>query len=288
MFAPARLPVYRCIFTYYHLYMITSLKRVFALSFIVLVTGCGQQSDQEMPATAAGKPVQKGLPDSILGERVKGPVEVRDKPGGEVLFTLADSTLVSCAEEQGGWSAVGLYMQIPLDEYGTDTIRKGRKIVLGGKEVGEVLKDTYVTTSSTGRESWAELTGYVPKDRVYPFAVIEQALAGYMDTVKGRTAEHLEPFIRSFAMEKDEELKPYVSYFTYESWIEDPSPLPRVQLVFHENRLIGVIHSRHLELPHTTEQKLERGFRVLFFDDTPTEVKENFTKQFNRFITSVD
>lgn len=268
--------------------MITSIKQVFALFLVLLVSGCGQQGDQQMPATGADQPVQGSLPDSIVGERIKGPVEVRDKPGGEVLFTLTDSTPVTSAEEEDGWLAVGLYMQIPASEHGTDTIRKGRKIVLAGKEVGEVVKDTYVTTSSTGRESWAELTGYVPKDRIYPFSIIEQALAGYLDTVKGRTAEDLQPFIRSFAMEKDEELKPYVSYFTYESWIEDPSPLPRVQLVFHENRLLGVIHSRPLELPRTTEQKLERGFRVLFFNDAPPEVKENFTRQFNRFITSVD
>jgi hypothetical protein len=250
-----------------------------------LLAGCGQKVRRD---TSIDQPVPVALPDSILGERVKGRTEVRAEPGGAVLFTLNDSTLVTCGKAGGGWYPVGLQLALPTSAHGTDTLRKGRALIVSGKAVGVVARDLYVSLSSTGKESWTELTGYVPKDRIYPFSVIEEALAGYMDTVKGRTVEALQPFITSFALEPFGELKPYDTYFTYESWIEDPSPLPRVQLVFFDNRLIGVVHSRPLEISHAADHQLERGFRVLFFEETPKEVKEDFTKQFNHFITSVD
>lgn len=267
--------------------MITPIRQTLAFISILLL-GCGQQVSTHTPTEPVPGPGRAPLPDSILGERVRGRVEVRDRPGGEVLFTLRDSTLVTCAEEKEGWCAVGLYMPIAVEEYGTDTLRKGRKIVVDGREVGEVVKDMYVTTSSTGRESWAEVSGYTQHANIYPFSVIERALQGYVDTVSGRTMQAFQPFINSFGMERDEELKPYVSYFNYENWIDDPSPLPRVQLVFLKDTLVGVVHARPLALPRTTDHKLERGFRVLFFNDVRQVAREGFIKRFNDFITSVD
>lgn len=261
------------------------VRTVFAVSLFALLAGCGQKVRRD---TSIGQSVPLTIPDSILGERVRGQTDVRGAPGGAVLFTLNDSTLVTCGKAEGGWYPVGLQLALPASAHGTDTLRKGQALVVGGKTVGEVARDMYVHLSSTGKESWAELTGYVPRDRIYPFSIIEEALAGYMDTVKGRTVEALQPFITSFALEQFSELKPYDTYFAYESWIEDPSPLPRVQLVFLENRLVGVVHSRPLEISHAADHQLERGFRVLFLEETPKEVKEDFTKQFNHFITSVD
>jgi hypothetical protein len=260
-----------------------------AFSFIaILLLSCGQQVRKNTPPAVSDTVVKAPLPDAIIGERVKGRVEVRDKPGGEVLFALADSTLVTCAADSAGWCAVGLYMPIANTEYGTDSVRKGRKIVVDGRAVGEVLQDMYVTTSSTGKESWAELTGYTQKDHIYPLSIIEGALRGYVDTVSSRSLEAFGRFINSFKMERADELKPYTSYFIYENWMEDPSPLPRVQLIFLENQLVGVVHSRPLTLPHTTDFPLERGFRVLFYNDLRQQAREEFIKAFNSFITSVD
>lgn len=264
------------------------LTTVVAALLFACLAGCGQKVRGDNSADRVKRPVPGSIPASILGERVRGPVEVLEKPGGALLFTLADSTLVTCAAPEGGWCAVGLYMDLPPGQYGTDTLRRGRKIMVKGIAAGAIVNDLPVTPSTAGPERWAELTGYVPADRIYPFSVIETTLKRYMDTVRGRTVEALQPFIRSFGMEEDEALTPYLTYFTYESWINDPSPLPRVQLVFLNNKLIGVVHSRPLRLHRTAGHVLERGFRVLFFDDVPKDVKEDFIRRFNGFITSVD
>lgn len=253
-----------------------------------LFTSCGQDADSERTAdsTAVQEVGITGQP--IIGERIKGPANIMDTVNGEGLFSLHDSTLVSCAEEKDGWCTIGLTMEIPRSDYGKDTLGKGRPIIVEGKVVGVVLKDMPVTTSTANMKSFAELTGYTHKSNIYPITVIENALRGYVDTVGDRSLEAFRPFIQSFALEEDDRLPPYLTYFNYESWIGDPSPMARVQLVFRDNRLIGVVHSRPMKLPHTTDHQLERGFRVAFFNDTPREVREDFMKQFNRFITSAD
>lgn len=226
--------------------------------------------------------------DSIIGERISGPANIRDTINGKILFTLNDSTLVTCTRQKDGWYEVGLQMEIPNSEYGEDTLRKGRKIVVGGKVVGEVLSDMYVSTSTTGKESWAELTGYTYKDNIYPRTIIEKVLVDYTAAARDRSLETFQPFIRSFALEEDRRLDSFVTFFNYENWIDDPSPLMRIQLVFRDNKLIGVVHSRPLKLPGTKHYTLDRGFRVAFFRDTPRSSRESFIKLLNRFLNSVD
>ncbi|HEY1112426.1 MAG TPA: hypothetical protein VGE66_02660, partial [Chitinophagaceae bacterium] len=223
-----------------------------------------------------------------IGERIKGPAQVRDTVNGAVLFTLYDSTLVSSGAPQGGWAAIGLHMPIPLEDYGTDTLRRGRKIMLEGKVVGEVLRDMYTSTSSSGQGGWAELTGYIPQDQIYPSTIIENVLIRYADRVPDRSLQAYQPFINSFQLEEHDAFAPFVTYFNHENWVDDPSPLLRIQLVFENNKLIGVVHSRPLSLPGTTDHKLERGLTASFFNDTPKETRDNFIRLFNAFITSAD
>lgn len=264
------------------------LKQTFCFIVLSFLLSCGQEHKPDIPVHKELTSKTIDIADSIIGERINGPANIRDKVNGEILFSLNDSTLVTCTEQQNGWYAVGLSMEIPNSDFDNDTLRKGRKIIVDGKVAGEVLKDMYVSTSTDNRKSWADLTGFTHKDNIYPYSIIENALISYMSKVSDRSIEAFQPFIRSFQMEKDEGLKPFITFFNYENWIDDSSPLLRVQLIFQENRLVGIVHSRHLELPSTVDYRLERGFRMAFFNDTPKGTKERFIKQFNQFINSVD
>lgn len=268
--------------------IMTSLLRQSLIPMILaLLTGCGA-TDQESADDPITPPAVGITGQPIIGERIKGPATILNTVNGNALFSLRDSTLVSCGEEQDGWCTIGLAMEIPRSDYRKDTLGKGRQIIVDGKAVGVVLRDMPITTSTTGQQTWAQLTGYTNKNNIYPTTVIEYALKGYTDTVPNRSEEAFQPFIRSFALERDDRLEPYVTYFNYENWVDDPSPLVRVQLVFHGNKLIGVVHSRPLKLSNTTDHPLERGFRVAFFGDVPREVRDHFIQQFNQLVTSAD
>jgi uncharacterized protein (UPF0297 family) len=185
------------------------------------------------------------------------------------------------------WYAVGLFMDIPNNEYNIDTLRKGRKIILEGKVVGEILKDIYVSTATNDKNTWAQLIGYTYKDNIYAYSIIEESLKEYLKKSPGGTIQVFQSFIDNFKMDKSD-YSHFITYFNHENWIDDPSPLLRLGLVFEADKLIGIVHSRQLALTRTTDYKLDRGFEVAFYNDANKKSVADFIKTFNHFINTVD
>jgi len=270
---------------------------LFSIITCALLAGCGPSvtvnntSDTTQAPVTTEKKKKVVLPAGpIIGERINGPANIRSAPNGEVLFSLDDYTLVTCTEAANGWYQVGLTADLPNDAqaFSSDTLHKGREIIVDGKVAGKVLKDMAVSTGTNTKRTWAELTGYTYKDNLYPQTIIENVLPAYLDSVKEHTLKSMQPFISNFRLEKNDLLPSFVTYLNYENWIEDPSPLMRLQLVFFKDKLVGVVHSRPLVLHQAADTRLERGFNVAFFDDTPKDIRKKFTDDFNDFIVGVD
>ncbi|HEY8919122.1 MAG TPA: hypothetical protein VIM87_21910 [Chitinophaga sp.] len=262
---------------------------------IILAAGCNtatNTNDQSDSTHITPAPVTKEKPSAftgpMTGERINGPANIRSSANGAVIFSLNDYTLVNSTEGKNGWYNIGVLAELPNDAYGTDTLRKGHKIIVDGKVVGEILKDIPVSTSTNTRKTWAELTGYTYKDNLYPESIIENVLEDYLSKITDRSLKSLQPFISNFELEKDDRMPPFITYFNYENWIDDPSPLMRIQLVFEKDQLIGIVHSRNIQVPNTTNAALERDFQVAFYNDIPKETQQKFIKVFNSFMQGVD
>jgi hypothetical protein len=223
----------------------------------------------------------------VITERINGPANIRDTINGIVAFSLNDSTPVTCTELKNGWFEIGVMSELADTEFNVDTLRAGTAIVVDGKVAGKILVDMPVSTARTNTETWAELTGFTHKDNIYSWSVIEHALTDYLAKQPDRSLESLKPFIKNFSLEADT-LSHYTSYFNYENWIDDPSALFRLSLLFDEDRLVGVLHSRPLTFPRSTDYKLERGFAVRFFDDADAQKRESYISDFNEMINTVD
>lgn len=52
------------------------------------------------------------------------------------------------------------------------------------------------------------------------------------------------------------------TYMTYENTIDDPSPLDRIRLLFENDRLVAIVHSRELNLPDFKTYEIERGRKL--------------------------
>ncbi len=278
---------------------------LFIIAALLTIWGCNQhtadqQADHSSGAdsakTVTKQPAQPEIKEPVrtgplIGERINGPANIRSKVNGEVLFSLDDNALVTCTQEKNGWYQVGLNMDISNDEYGKGKLKKGAPIKVKGKVVGQILKDMEVSTSTNNKGSWAELIGYTHKDNIRPNTVIENALEFYMSTAKDnkRTVAFMQPFINDFELTKDaEQFGPFLIYYNYENWIDDPSAGYRLLLIFKDGRLAGVLHTRPLTLTGTTGIHAERGYDVAFYNDTPKEDRDDFLAQFNQFIMSVD
>jgi hypothetical protein len=253
------------------------------------------QSSNDPQSAAITEPAQKSrevtpqvkAPNPIIGERIDGPANIRDQINGKLLFSLNDHTLVSCTSLKNDWYQIGLLMDVDANQSGMLDISEGRKIRVDGKEVGEIKSDMTVYTGTDGEKSWAELIGYTHKDNIKPESIIETALSEYMKTVDNeRSVAQFQNFIQEFQMEQNDGFEGYTIYYNYENWIEDPSPMWRIGLVFQNNRLVCILHSRRLEIPGTTDHRFNRGFDCLTYKDVDNS--SEIVKMFRQFVNSVD
>ena len=225
----------------------------------------------------------------IIGERIKSTADVRDTINGKILFTLNETTLVTCTPLENNWYLIGVMMDLDSNEFNIDSIKAGREIFVDGKEVGVIRNNTPASTSENGEGVWSMLYGYVPKENIDSNTIIENALKKKSETwLASRSFNNLQSFINNFQLERDSQLSPFITYYNYENWIDDPSPLFRIQLVFLDDKLIAIVHSRKINLNNTDDSPLDRDFHVAFFADTKKEVRDSFIAKFNQLINSVD
>lgn len=222
----------------------------------------------------------------IIGERIHGPANIRDTINGELIFTLYDNTLVTSTEPEHGWYMIGLMMDIDTSEFGIDHLEKGRKIIVGGKEVGEIKSDLEVSTATTRREAWATLVGYTHNDNLREETIVEREILKYFENGGDRSFGGLMDIIDRYDLEADDQFVGYTVFYNYENWLDDPSPMWRIGLVFENDRLISILHSRSLPVPGASDYALDRGFNCMVFDDV--EYHDYIVAKFNRFVNSVD
>lgn len=222
----------------------------------------------------------------IIGERIDGPANIRDGINARLLFSLNDNVLVNCAPLENDWYRIGLLMDIEPGRLEIRNIKKGHIITANGEAVGEILSDIQVFPSPDD-PSKGELLGFTHRGNIKARTIIEKALADFMqqdDT--GRSLEVMQTFIRNFAMERTDSFEGYVVYFNYETWLDDPSPMWRIGLVFQEGKLAAILHSRPLTLPGTTGYTLARGFGCLIYKDVANG--DTIVKMLSGFVGSVD
>ncbi|QJB42146.1 hypothetical protein HF324_31615 [Chitinophaga oryzae] len=236
----------------------------------------------------AGKKVAASVGAAIIGERVSPGTVIRSGPKGDVIATLADYIPVHCAPAKDGWCPVSVDIDISAAEYTKPLFRKGRKFKVNGVDAGVLEKDIRLPVATNGEKMWANLSGYTEKKNIRGGTVIETALVNYLREHKEHREEDMQAFISNFKLEEDKTLRPYTLYFNYESGIDDPSPLYRIVLVCQGKQLIGVVHSRPLQLPGATTRRLQRNFTIHYFNGIEKSLQEDFAGKFNKFIVSVD
>ena len=157
--------------------------------------GCSNaKPDDKVESGKSALPVSDSV-NQVMTERINGPANIRMRVNGAVAFSLNDSVPVACTELENDWFGVGVEIELPDSEYGLDTLKAGKDIVIDGKAVGKILSDIPVTTQRTNEKTWAELTGYTHKDNIYPWSVIEHALTEYLAIHPDRSLDSLKPFI---------------------------------------------------------------------------------------------
>lgn len=274
-----------------------SFKILLVSFFIFLISSCtnspsesdkikNNQQNEGLDSSVENNRIEHKGP--VIGERIDGPANIRSKPNGKVLFSLNDWTLVEATEFDKDWCRVLVGAEIPESEFGLDSMVKGRKLKVNGVVVGEVI-ETHEVSSASGYKTWAYMYGYTHRNNIYSNTIIENVLLNKIESPEFDLTSWKE-FINKFELDtiNYKEFDGLTGYYNYENSIEDPSPGYRVVLLFENNSLIGVIHSRKLNISSFKTTALEHSYYLSFLDTYPKEKIQRFKDYITIFINSVD
>lgn len=270
--------------------------RIYIISLFLISCSAGQGKLPEQPQdttdTHANLPVT-AIPDSsthIIGERIDGPANVRDQENGKLLFVLQDNVHVAATEPNRQWVQVGLFVDVSKEQAKHFRIEKGSPILVKGKTVGTAASAIHLSGISTANDgNFGELTGFTSISNIRPGTIAENIFTEIFNhSPDSLTKKDLSRFLVDFEFQDfNGLLHQFNGYEIDENWIDDPSPLLRLWLIFEGDRFYGVFHSRSMQLNGATTSRVERGF---YFSTVSKDKKKNIEliEAFNAYISQVD
>ncbi|PSL34740.1 hypothetical protein [Chitinophaga ginsengisoli] len=275
-------------------------------SYILLaltLAGCVENKSQEQQADSTVQTVEKNnepaaevskapeaTSEKIIRERAQGTVTLLDSANGRPIVQVNDNVQLEAGIPRKGWASTLVTTELNDTQTEGQLLKKGSPIIADGKTVGKVLED--VVIEMTFKNDKGVNTGVfhaaVQQNKIKTGTVIENVLARYLQEHTGKTLADMQAFIKQFQLEALDINKPYIEYYNYESAADDPSPGYRTVLVFHQDKLIGVVDSRTLQLADAKHYQLDRDYHGYFFTDTDEKLRKEYIKKFNQFVNAAD
>ncbi len=222
----------------------------------------------------------------IISERIDGPANIRETAGGAVLFSLNDNIPVSTAVAENKWYPVGLVVDLSPTQYKSGMIEKGNSLYVGGKVVGQVIKELRLTDifDYQGRLTGL-ITGYTAVQNIRKNTMPEEVLCGIISQHTAGLPE-LRDFLKGYGFSENTRCG-YTSYFLNEG-LAGPSAPMRLELLFEKNQLFGVIHRRKLPGENAEPYEMDRGFLLTVPGDQPAKKVMEFIGKFNEVMKHAD
>lgn len=218
---------------------------------------------------------------TIKAETINGPANIRIEPNKKILFSLNDGVDVDCTELKNDWFKIGIQVRITSEQYEKNLqLKKGEKLItLEGKVIGEVLLDlpassgyswTYGGAPDNPQIYGMTIFGFTHKSNIYKNSIPENPLLDLIEKNKNNlNLDNFKGFISSFHFTKAgllKEIYPSLTeYMIDENIIDDPSPMDRIRLIFENETLIAIIHTRPLNFKYATDSELVRNRKIILF-----------------------
>jgi hypothetical protein len=248
-----------------------------------------QKNINPQDSTTSDKPAVNALPDSLLtGELIDGPANVRDTVNGNLIFSLYNGVPVTTTDTVNKWIQVGIVADVTRTQLDALALEKGDTIFFEGKPVGIALQKTSLSTGmETNKGLKGELVGYTSIENIRPSTIPEFALSEIINQNQVLTIDKFAPFFKKGGFSQSNS-NHFAGFQLDESWLDDPSPLLRLWVLFNENKLFGVVHSRKLTINNSESVLLKRGFSLAVIGDQNQKTVDEFVNEFNSYITQVD
>jgi len=221
-----------------------------------------------------------GLPQNgkelILGERIDGPANIRERVNGKILFSLNDGVLVETAPQVNNWQTIGLVVALTKKQLAEFKIYPNSKLLsVAGKELGMTYDTVYIQMGMEEEKS-GQIGGFTHRNNIKEHTIPEKAFIHELN--KGNfSLKTMKDFLQSFAFLEDpyQKISGYKAFHIDESTVVDLSPRDRITLLFDSKGVLKVaIHTRPLNTSAYKTHALVRGHSLTVFSlMEPKEVK---------------
>jgi hypothetical protein len=254
------------------------ISRIIISIFLLVFThGCSSNNHENQSA------IKGDLKSELtLGERIDGPANIRDSINGKVIFELNDNVLVECSQLKNNWYQVGAFVNLKKEQSVDGILKKGIEIFdTDGNLIG-VTKDeidSWIISEKDG-VNHGFIGGFTFRKNIKPNSIAEIELEKILNSKNHLKLEIFRDYLDEFQFrEGGLEVKGYEGleqFFIYGSWIDDPSPIDRIRLMFSNNSLVAIIHERELKMKNKKSIPLIRDLQILIIGDFGSEELKTF------------
>lgn len=207
--------------------------------------------------------------DALHSDIIDGPANIRNNSNGEVLFTLYDNVAVSTTEIKDNWYEIGVEIKISkADKDLNNFILQDVHLVNSKNDTIGKSKNKIPILLDDGE--FVFISGFTYVNNIKREFIPEVMLSNLINLKGYKTKKDFEGFIKKYGF-KDSDGMPYIPseldvYYIYDTILTEISPRDRISLLFKENILIGITHTRKINIQNTRTLKLIRGHQLTTFN----------------------
>jgi hypothetical protein len=167
------------------------------------------------------------------------------------------------------WQSIVIYLPSTSDYFeGKKSIKRGQALIdSAGRKIGYVVSadsiDFMPLGSKEAKVYQMRLAGYITQTDVEPATVPENDLESLIASNKAKLdysvfKKFISRFgLRNFKDDIDEKYPPNISYVLYYDTYVSADAVFRIQLVFRNNKLVAVFHSRNFDSAGFSDIKMQ-------------------------------
>ena len=189
--------------------------------------------------------------DNLHLDIIDGPANIREKPNGKLLFELYDNSAVTSTVLKNNWYNIGLFVKVNNIK-SKSYLNEGDLIFnINNEKIGIVINKTPIHLKRSESDI-GFIFGYTFKNNIKKIKSPEYVLEKLVEENAARTKEEFNYLLSQYHFElygRNKYLIPGIEMYTIsESILYDITPTFRISLLFKDNRIVAVVHTRKLNI----------------------------------------
>lgn len=231
------------------------------------------------PSLQKEKPVQDSIKSAL--EKIDGPANIRESINGKLMFTMSDGFEVECGNKNNNWFQVGTFIPITEDQ-DRNGIDSGYVLIdsISQHSITFHSKTNLWMSGGDSTQRYGFIAGYTHQKNIKPESIVEKDLEKLLQSNSKITLNEFSEHLLKFGYQSTEwpmdGYKHLKHQMIYGSWMEDPSPIDRVRLMFENDVLIAILHEREISMEGKKSYPIFRNLELLVIKEFKKAELEKF------------